>query len=130
VKANRRITRLARRLFQLCLVNGQMDDQRVRGVVQHTIAASHRDGLGILTRFERLVRLERQRHSAVVESAEPLAGQVRETVAKALADRYGQGLEITFVPNPELIGGMRVTVGSDVYDGSIRNQLAALEARL
>ena len=37
---------------------------------------------------------------------------------------------MTFVPNPELIGGMRVTVGSDVYDGSIRNQLAALEARL
>lgn len=130
MKANRRTTRLARRLFQLCRVNGRMDDERVRGVVRHTIAARHRDGLGILTRLERLVRLERQRHSAVVESAEPLAGQVRATVAKALADRYGQGLEITFVPNPELIGGMRVTVGSDVYDGSIRNQLAALEARL
>jgi F-type H+-transporting ATPase subunit delta len=130
MKANRRVTRLARRLFQLCRVNGRMDDERVRGVVQHTIAARHRDGLGILTRLERLVRLERQRHSAVVESAEPLADQVREAVAKALADRYGQGLEMTFVPNPELIGGMRVTVGSDVYDGSIRNQLAALEARL
>ena len=130
MKANRRVTRLARRLFQLCLVNGRMDDARVRGVVQHTISARHRDGLGILTRLERLVRLERQRHSAVVESAEPLAAQVREAVSKALADRYGQGLEMTFVPNPDLIGGMRVTVGSDVYDGSIRNQLAALEARL
>jgi F-type H+-transporting ATPase subunit delta len=130
MKANRRVTRLARRLFELCRVNGRMDDERVRGVVRHTIAASHRDGLGILTQLERLVRLERQRHSAVVESAEPLAGHVREAVAKALMDRYGQGLETTFVANPALIGGMRVTVGSDVYDGSIRNQLAALEARL
>ena len=85
MKANRRVTRLARRLFQLCVVNGRMDDQRVRGVVEHTIAARHRDGLGILTRLERLVRLERQRHSAVVESAEPLADQVREAVTSASA---------------------------------------------
>ncbi len=130
MKANRRVTRLARRLFQLCLVNGRMDDERVRGVVRHTISARHRDGLGLLTRLERLVRLERQRRSALIESAEPLADPVRTSVAKALAERYGQGLEMTFVPNPELIGGMRVTVGSDVYDGSIRNQLAALEARM
>ena len=129
MKPNRRATRLARRLFQLCLVNGRLDADRVRGVVAHTIASGHRDGLGILTRFERMVRLERNRHSAVVESAEPLADEVHETVVKALAHRYGQGLETSFVSNPELIGGMRVTVGSDVYDGSIRHQLAALEAR-
>ena len=38
MKPNRRATRLARRLFQLCLVDGRLDDERVRGVVRHTIA--------------------------------------------------------------------------------------------
>jgi F-type H+-transporting ATPase subunit delta len=130
MKPNRRAARLARRLFQMCLVDGRPDQDRVRAVVGHTIASRHRDGLGILTRFERMVRLERGRHSAVVETAEPLAADVREAVLKALTDRYGQGLETSFVSNQSLIGGMRVSVGSDVYDGSIRHQLSALEARL
>ena len=77
-----------------------------------------------------MVRLDRDRHSAVVESAEPLAGEVREAVVTALTNRYGAGLATSFVSNQALIGGMRVTVGSDVYDGSIRHQLSTLEARL
>ena len=130
MKPNRRATRLARRLFQLCLVDGRLDEERVRGVVRHTIASRHRHSVGILARFERMIRLERDRHSAIVESAEPLPGELREAVLQGLTHRYGQGLEASFVINQALIGGMRVTVGSDVYDGSIRNQLSALEARL
>jgi F-type H+-transporting ATPase subunit delta len=130
MKPNRRATRLARRLFQLCVVNGRLDADRVRGVVRHTIGSGHRDSLGLVTRFQRMVRLERDRHSALVESAEPLTSEVRDAVLKALTERYGQGLEMSFVSNQSLIGGMRVTVGSDVYDGSIRHQLSALEARL
>jgi F-type H+-transporting ATPase subunit delta len=127
MKPNRRATRIARRLFQMCLVNGRLDDDRVRSVVRHTIASGHRQGIGVLTRFERMVRLEHDRHSAVVESAEPLADQVRQAVVQALAGRYGDGLTTSFVPNEALIGGMRVTVGSDVFDGSIRHQLEALD---
>jgi F-type H+-transporting ATPase subunit delta len=35
-----------------------------------------------------------------------------------------------FIVTPALLGGMRIKVGSDVYDGSVRARLAALEARL
>ena len=34
---------------------------------------------------------------------------------------------MSFVENPSLIGGMRVRVGSDVYDGSVKAGLVALE---
>jgi len=128
MKPNRRATRLARRLFQLCLVDGRLNADRVRVVVSQTITTGHRDGLGILTRFGRMIRLEHNRHSAVVESAEPLAEEVHHAVVQALAHRYGSGLTTSFVSNPALIGGMRVTVGSDVFDGSIRHQLEALDA--
>ena len=37
---------------------------------------------------------------------------------------------VAFEINPRLIGGMRIRVGSDVYDTSVRARLAALEARL
>jgi F-type H+-transporting ATPase subunit delta len=44
--------------------------------------------------------------------------------------RYGGGFKTLFSENPALIGGMRIKVGSDVYDGSLRTKLAALAARL
>lgn len=77
-----------------------------------------------------MVRLERDRHLAVVESAATLPDDLRETVQARLVMVYGPGLETSFRQNADLIGGMRIKVGSDVYDGSIRRKLEALEARL
>ena len=95
------------------------------------IAGSRRRGtLPILSGFQRLVRLERDRHTAVVETATPLETSVRETVQTGLARVYGGGLETSFGENPSLIGGLRIKVGSDVYDGTVRARLAALAARL
>ena len=78
----------------------------------------------------RLVRLDRDGHRAIVESATPLPDDLRIDVQAGLARAYGQGLDTSFEVNPRLIGGMRIRVGSDVYDASVRARLAALEARL
>ena len=80
--------------------------------------------------FLRLVRLEVARRTALVESAAPLPDAVREAIRARLVHAYGPGLAASFSANPELIGGMRVTVGSDVFDASIRARLARLEAAL
>jgi F-type H+-transporting ATPase subunit delta len=48
-------------------------------------------------------------------------------IEAGLKRRYGPGLTAVFAQRPALIGGMRIQVGSDVYDGSVRAGLAALE---
>ena len=130
MKAKRKVQRAARELFRLCLVAGLVDKDRVRQVAQGLAASRRRGALAILSDFRRLVRLDATRHAAVVESAAPLAAGAREGIAANLLRVYGPGLEASFVENPALIGGMRITVGSDVYDDSVRARLAALEARL
>ncbi len=77
-----------------------------------------------------MVRLDSDRHRASVESAAALADDLRDTVREGLARVYGPGLETSFAQNPDLIGGMRIRVGSDVYDGSVRARLAAIASRL
>jgi len=67
------------------------------------------------------------RHTAKVESAKPLALALQTRVATDLARQYGPGLSTSFAENPALIGGMRIRVGSDVYDGTVRSRLAALQ---
>jgi F-type H+-transporting ATPase subunit delta len=48
-------------------------------------------------------------------------------VRASLVRLYGPDLSTSFAERPALIGGMRIRVGSDVYDGSIKAGLVALE---
>lgn len=130
MKANRKTRRASRRLFRLCLVDGILDESRVRRVAERIAHSGRRGSFAILRDFFRLVRIALSRRTAVVESAATLPSDMRDDVNARLAGTYGPGLKTTFTVNPALVGGMRIKVGSDVYDGSVRARLAALEVRL
>ena len=130
MRASRRNARVAKRLYRLSLVNGLLDDERTREVVRRTLQMRTRGGLGALSHFQRLVRMDRDRHTAHVESAVPLADDLRTRIAADVVRQFGKGVEPEFTENPGLIGGIRLRIGSDVYDGSVRGRLAAIEARL
>ena len=129
MKTTKQVRREAKHLFRLCRVNGSLDEGRVRQVLERVLASRRRGFLALANQFERLVRLERFRHTAEVESAAPLTPDLQASVRASLARLYGPEIDATFAENPSLIGGMRVRVGSDVYDGSVRAGLAALERR-
>jgi F-type H+-transporting ATPase subunit delta len=127
MKTTKQTKREAKRLFRLCLVNGLLDESRARRVVQSMIGSKRRGDLALLSYFQRLVKLEYARHTAEVESATPLPEDLRASIQAGLTRAYGQGISASFVHNPGLIGGMRIKVGSDVYDGSVRARLDELE---
>jgi F-type H+-transporting ATPase subunit delta len=126
MKISKRARRDAKRLFRSCVANGLLDDNLARQTVQLVIARKPRGYLAILTHFQRLVRLDVARRTATIESARPLPENFRTAMQANLARKYGPGLAISFVQNPDLIGGVRVRVGSDVYDASVRARLAEL----
>jgi|SRR6185503_3261266 len=129
MKTTKQLARESRRLFRLCLVNGSLDEARIRQVVQGVLESKHRGGYTLLSRFLRLVEIERSRHTAEVESAASLPADLQTSVQSNLERVYGPGLSVSFSQRPGLIGGMRIKVGSDVYDGSIKAELDALEKR-
>ena len=127
MKINKKAKREAKQLFRLCLVNSLLDENRVRDVMQHVVAAGRRDCPAILSHLGRLVKLDLARHTATIESATPLPADLQAAIEAGLTRRYGRGLATAFAHRPALIGGVRIQVGSDVYDGSVRAGLAALE---
>ncbi len=127
MKISKQAQREAKGLFRACVVNGAPDDQRVRMAVQQVIEQKPRGYLGILEYFYKLLELDVQRRAARVETAVPLSAEQQAGVRANLAQRYGPALNIVFVQNPTLIGGLRVRVGSDVYDGSVRGRLTQLQ---
>ena len=129
MKISKQARRDAKQLFQACAANGLLDESRVRQVVQQVIAQKPRGYLAILSHFQRLVKLEVARHTAKVESAAPLPSELQANIQNNLVRNYGAGLSFSFALNPALIGGIRVQVGSDVYDGSVQTRLAGLQDR-
>ncbi len=116
----------ARRLYGLCQVNGQLDDNRLRDLVSKLIATQPRDYRAILAAIQRLTRLETARREVLVESATELNATDGQRIASGLAKDHGPNLNIRFKTNPELLGGLRIKVGDDVLDGSVKGRLDRL----
>lgn len=130
MKSTKQSRRDAKQLFLSCLVNGMLDEGRIRQAVGGLVTRKPRGYVGILSRFQRLVKLHLAARTARVESAVALPPAIQSSVEANLARLYGAGLRMQFAENPALLGGMRVQVGSDVYDGSVLVRLARLEENL
>ena len=127
MKSSKQSRREAKQLFRCCLVDGALDENRVRQAIAKVAEAKPRGFVAILSHLGRLVKLEQDRRAAKVESAVPLTPEQQTDVKDRLIRLYGQGLDISFAQNPALLGGLRIKVGSDVYDGSVQARLNALE---
>ena len=124
------IKRIARDMVRASFTDGQLDRGRVDSLLQSLIARNPRGFYRILDSYKRLLRLELAKRHAIIESAEPLDQQTTATVAMSLGKKYGPDLTTEFIVNPELLGGMRIRVGSDVWDGSVRSRLERLQKEL
>ena len=130
MKITKKAKRQAKHLFRLCLVNGLLDEALAQRLVERVIQTKPRGYLAGIAHFRRLVKLELSRRAAKIESATALPQDWLAGVPIRLERVYGPGLNISVMQNPSLIGGMRITVGSDVYDGTVEARLATLEQSL
>lgn len=128
MKSPREARKSARSLFRSCLVDGKLDATRVRAVTDALADGKPRGYLAVLQNFARLVRLELERRHVVIESAAPLTDAELSQVRAEIVSAHGDDLTFDTAIRPDLIGGLRIRVGSDVWDGSVRARLEALPA--
>lgn len=117
----------ARRIFRLCLKDGRLDEENLMTCVRKIAATKPRGYRAILHAIKRLVRLELNRRQVTIESATELDDTTREQVASGLTAKYGSGLKFDYRVTPELLGGLKVRVGDDVFDGSVKGRLNRLQ---
>ena len=126
MKGTKQSRRLAKQLFKSCQIDDQLNADRVRKAVSLLIERKPRGYFGILQNLQRLVKLDEASRSARVESAVALGQAQQQDVRNSLKRLKGGEVTVAFATNPGLIGGMRVKIGDDVYDGSVRTRLTAL----
>src|SRR4030095_8001556 len=116
MKINKEIRRLSRALLRASFTDGQLDKGRIASLVKSLIEKKPRHYIKVLEAYKRLLRLEVEKRSAIIETATELAPEASARIVSNLRRKYGIDLATRFVVNNELLGGMRIRVGSDVWD--------------
>jgi F-type H+-transporting ATPase subunit delta len=132
-----------RRLLDSAFVSREQKEAILERVVGQREASDLLVFLKVLNRHDRLgylsaIRREADRQFRVMrglvdvtlQTAQPLEADLRRDVVAALRGALGTEPEITELTDPALLGGLVVTVGDTVFDGSLRTQLAQTRAEM
>jgi len=109
------------------LLRGKATDLTIRAVQVALGGFGGRTVAGALTRLVELAAQRRHRSIAYVTVAAPLTEEQERRLGAALAARYGRDISLKTTVDPRVLGGVRVQVGADLYDGTVARRLA--EAR-
>ena len=128
MKLDKDSRKLSKQLFQASFTDGRIDGAKVAAISRQVAESKPRNMLGILKEFQRLIRLEVEKHHAIIESAAALDDATRKQLLANLQAKYGNDLTTEFKISPDLLGGLRIKIGSDVFDSSVRERLIRLES--
>lgn len=84
----------------------------------------------VAAQFRALKNAQSGSSDAVVHSAFPIDGAALAEVAATLEKRFGRKLNVSVQLQPELIGGIRVVVGDEVLDTSVKARLEQMKVAL
>jgi F-type H+-transporting ATPase subunit delta len=130
MKINKETRQLSKELLRASFVDGRLDSGRVSSLLKSLIEKKPRHYIQVLEAYQRLLRLEVEKRTATIETATELSPDAGQKIVDNLKRKYGNDLAARFAVNPELLGGMRIRVGSDVWDSSVRNRLHRLQQQL
>ena len=130
MKINKEIRRFSRKMLQASFTDDQLDPGRVASLIDSLVTQKPRNYLNVLKNYKRLLRFELEKRHATIETASEVDPAIRSEIEANLKGKYGNDLSTEFQIDPQLLGGMRIRVGSDVWDGSVRNRLQRLQHEL
>jgi F-type H+-transporting ATPase subunit delta len=126
MKLSKEARKLSKQLFRESFTDASLDAEKVKNVTDLVVRTKPRQYIGVLKEFARLIRLEVARRHAVIESAADLEPAEKGAITRTIHGKYGADVTTEYKTNPALIGGLRIQVGSDVVDASVRSRLDRL----
>ena len=131
MKISKDIRRLSRNMVRASFVDGALDRGRVTAIVAKDRQAQAAQLHSTCSRIISACCVSSPTSDGPrIESATALDKAAGEQIVADLQRRYGKGLTTEFSVNPALLGGVRIRVGSDVWDSSVRNRLERLQQKL
>lgn len=130
MKLTKEARKLSKDLLRASFTDGLLDAAKVKSASDTVIKAKPRNYIGVLKEYARLIRLEVAKRHAIIESAADLEAAEKSAITRSLRTKFGADVTTQYSVNPDLIGGLRIQVGSTVVDASVRSRLDRLATDL
>ena len=126
MRSDKKTKLLAKQLFRLSLANGQVSAEQVAGVLGYIEKIQPHHSLSLLKFYRRAVVNEVAKSRALVEHAGPVSDATLQLIGQAMTRKYQRPVTASGRPSPQLLAGLRIRVGSDLYESTVAGQLATL----
>jgi F-type H+-transporting ATPase subunit delta len=130
MKLSKEAQKLSKGLLRISFTEGALDADKVKKATSAIIKSKPRNYVGVLKEYARLIRMEVAKRHAVIESATEMEASEKSAITRTLRGQYGSDVTTDYSVNPALIGGLRIQVGSNVVDASVRSRLDRLATEL
>jgi F-type H+-transporting ATPase subunit delta len=115
------------------LVHSLLDGKAHPGtvlLVEQAASGRHLTVTNAIDTFVEQAARSRDRVVALVRVAHPLGDDEEKRLAAALSAQYDRTVHLNTVVDPSVLGGIHVTVGNEVVDGTVSSRLAEASRRL
>ena len=99
-------------------------------LLRQAVAGRQRTFGAAVADYQRIAAARRNRLVATVRVAAALSEQHKQRLADALSAVYGRGIHLNVIVDPQVLGGVRVTVADEVIDSTVATRLADARRRL
>ena len=123
---DQKITKLAKKLLELSKDRGVVTESKVTEVLAGLQQVQHRHHLTVLKTFLKYIRREVALQTAVISTPTELSDHAIKAIEVQFSKLYNRPVGAVTQPDANLIAGVRVRVGDDVYDVSVAGRLQRL----
>ena len=123
---DQKITKLAKKLLELSKDSGVVTESKVGEVLAGLQQVQHRHHLTVLKTFLNYLRREVALQTAVVSTPAELGDDAIKAIEVQFSKLYNRPVSAVTQRDTNLIAGVRVRVGDDVYDASVAGRLQRL----
>jgi F-type H+-transporting ATPase subunit delta len=124
VLADRAIDRSRRQELVGELLRGRATDSTIV-LAKRAVAARERTFAQTIEGYVTLAAAQKNRVVATVRVAKPLTEDQRDRLVAALTSQIGRQVTIQEVIDPDILGGVRVELGDEVFEGTVSGRLEA-----
>ena len=99
-------------------------------LTKQALAGTYRTASAALGEYQKVAAAVADEGTAVIRVAAPLSEAETTRLAAALARKYGREVHLNVVVDPAVVGGIKVSIGDDVIDGTVSSRLEGAQRAL
>ncbi|OGY28298.1 MAG: hypothetical protein A2Z42_01320 [Candidatus Woykebacteria bacterium RBG_19FT_COMBO_43_10] len=122
--------KIAKQYFKASFSKENLDIRKVRALVGHIKKSSKGNALNILKIYLSLLNKYFQERTVIVESAGDISKNVVEKIRRNFERSEGRKLDIKLKKNPQVLGGLRVTLSDTQWDYSLKGKINQMKEAL